>query len=100
MRGKCTKIEIELEVILWSLQNNHSNTLTKCEDEWEDNDWGCAQAKETRKVCQISGIAVKRSKKIFQLTQRYSHSIYYLLLIDDGELEYYKEAIQVEDSNE
>ena len=41
---------------------------------------------------------IRRTTRISRLTQRYSPSLYYLLLIDGGEPEYYTETMQVEDS--
>ncbi|KAE8728570.1 hypothetical protein F3Y22_tig00004205pilonHSYRG00040 [Hibiscus syriacus] len=41
---------------------------------------------------------LRRSSRIHKRTQRYSPSLHYLLLTDNGELECYDEAMQVEDS--
>ena len=41
---------------------------------------------------------IRRTTRVSRRTQRYSSSLYYLLLTDGGEPKYYAEAMQVEDS--
>ena len=43
-------------------------------------------------------LKIRRTTRVSRPTQRYSHSLYYLLLTDSGKLEYYIEAMQVEAS--
>lgn len=42
-------------------------------------------------------LALRKSLRTHRPIQRFSHSLYYLLLIDKGEPEYYDEALEVDE---
>ena len=50
-------------------------------------------------VPQTPASFVRRSSRLSRPLERYSPSLYYLLLIDYGELECYEEAMQVDTKN-
>lgn len=60
------------------------------------NDQQPEQQLEQQQALQTPEIGVRRSTRIIRPHERYSPSLYYVLLSDSGETECYEEAVQVE----
>ncbi|KAE8671774.1 putative polygalacturonase [Hibiscus syriacus] len=83
-----------------TIESSNSNTETETKEfaEFEEISGNDVQISPEAVQEEPGTPELRRSSKILKPTQRYSPSLHYLLLIDNGEPECYDEAMQVEDS--